>query len=117
MTKKKTKTEDEAQDEVSLWLGDAQHNIEDAVQAFTMQWEPWPRFDIGVEVMDKRQLRDAMGVRMTEDYGDPWPLVERRLLDAGFRWQMLGSQRVMYLREKDDYQPDDGWNDGEEVRE
>ena len=92
-------------------------NATAAVMAFTERWMPMPHFAIGVEVMDTRQLRDAMGLRATIDYGDPWPAAERLLLDNGFRWHCLGSQRVMYLREKDNYQPDTGWQEAEEISE
>ena len=108
-------TEEDAQKEVSVWLGDAQSNIDDAVAAFVTQWMPMPRFDIGVEVMDVRRLRNAIGVRATDDYGDPWPSVERKLLDCGFRWQTLGTTRVMYVKERDGWMPDDGWMEAEEV--
>ena len=115
--KKKERTPQEAEQEVSVWLGDAQANIDDAIAAFVSQWMPWPRFDIGVEVKDMRQLRDMIGIRRSDDYGDPWPAVERKLLDAGFRWHVLGSLRVMYLKEKDDFAPDTGWEEGEEVND
>ena len=107
--------EEEAEKEVSLWLGFAPQNVEDAVAAFMLQWIPWPRFDVGVEVMDKSQLRDAMGIRATDNYGDSWPKVERMLLDGGYRWQMLGGTRVMFLKEKDDFVPAAGWEYGEEL--
>ena len=98
-------------------ISSAQANIEDAVAAFVQRWMPAPKFDIGVEVMDQGQLRDAMGLRATIDLGDPWPLAERQLLDSGFRWQWLNGVRVMYLREKDGYAPDTGWQDAEEYEE
>lgn len=116
MARKKEMTEEEAQNEVSVWLGDAQQNVEDSVAAFAMQWMPAPRFDIGVEVMDVRQLRDALGIRLTSDFGDPWPAAERKLLDLGFRWHIIGSSRVMLLKEKDGFIPDTGWEDAEEVK-
>jgi hypothetical protein len=115
MPRKKEMTREDAEKEVSVWLADAQSNIEDAVNAFMDQWQPWPVFDVGVEVMDLCRLRGAIGVRATMDYGDPWPSVERRLLDAGFRWHSLGNQRVMYLKERDGFVPDTGWEDAEEV--
>ena len=89
-------------------------NITMAVQAFSEQWMPAPKFDIGVEVMDVGRLRDAMGLRASFDCGDPWPSAEKQLLEVGFRWQMLGGQRVMYLKEKDGYEPDTGWQEAEE---
>lgn len=92
-------------------------NIEAAVTAFAEQWLPWPRFDLGVEVMDVGRLRDAMGLRASIDIGDPWPAAEKQLLDLGFRWQMLGGQRVMYLKEKDGFEPDTGWQEAEEYNE
>lgn len=115
MPRKKDMTREDAEKEVSVWLADAQSNIEDAVNTFMDQWQPWPVFDVGVEVMDLCRLRGTIGVRATMDYGDPWPSVERRLLDAGFRWQSLGNQRVMYLKERDGFVPDTGWEDAEEV--
>lgn len=94
----------------------AKDNIKASVAAFADRWEPWPRFDIGCEVMDIGQLRDAMGLRASIDVGDPWPEAERLLTGQyGFRWHWLGSQRVMYMKEKSSCQIDTGWNDGEEV--
>lgn len=98
-------------------ISSAQANIEDSVAAFVQRWMPAPKFDIGVEVMDQGQLRDAMGLRATIDLGDPWPLAERQLLDSGFRWQWLNGLRVMFLREKDGYTPDTGWEDAEEYED
>lgn len=94
-------------------------NTEAAVYAFNERWMPMPEFGLGVEVMDARQLRDAMGLRATIDAGDPWPTAERLLIELGFRWHWLGAQRVMYLKEKDDFIRcgDDGWEDGEEVED
>lgn len=91
-------------------------NITAAVMAFAQQWEPAPQFAIGVEVMDVAQLRDAMGIRASIDWGDPWPTAEKQLLEMGFRWQSLSGQRVMYLREKDGFVPDTGWEEAEEVK-
>lgn len=90
-------------------------NITAAVMAFAQQWEPAPQFAIGVEVMGVAQLRDAMGIRASIDWGDPWPTAEKQLLDMGFRWQSLSGQRVMYLREKDGFVPDTGWEEAVEV--
>jgi hypothetical protein len=90
-------------------------NATTAVEAFAMRYLSMPRFDIGVEVMDQAQLRDAMGLRSTFESGDPWPAAEKQLLEHGFRWHFLGGMRVMFLKERPDYEPDDGWNDGEEV--
>jgi hypothetical protein len=95
----------------------ATDNIKAAVMAFCQQWEPAPKFAIGVEVMGVAQLRDAMGLRASIDWGDPWPAAEKQLLDMGFRWQMLSGMRVMYLREKDGFVPDTGWEDAEEYEE
>ena len=114
MTRKKEMSQEDAEKEVSVWLGDAQQNIEDAVAAFIRQWAAMPELDIGVAVIDKRQLRDMMGVRASDDYGDPWPSVERKLLDAGYRWHILGGQRVMFLKERDDFVYAD-WSDAEEM--
>lgn len=91
------------------------HNAEAAVKEFSARWMSMPSFDMGVEVMDQRQLRDAMGLRATIDAGDPWPAAEKCLIAAGFRWQNLGSTRVMFLRERDGYTPDTGWEEAEEV--
>lgn len=90
-------------------------NIEYAVNAFAERWLSMPQFVIGLEVMDQRQLRDAMGLRATMDVGDPWPRAEQLLYEHGFRWHWLGAQRVMFLRERDGWEPDDGWDDGVEV--
>lgn len=111
---KKKAAEDNAQSPVSVWLDDAQSNIDASIVAFTQQWIPWPKFNIGVEIMDMRRLRDIIGVRSSDDYGDPWPYVERALLDNGYRWRTLGSTRVMYVKERDEYEPDDGWEMAEE---
>lgn len=92
-------------------------NVTAAVAAFSERWMPAPKFDIGVEVMDVGQLRDAMGLRASIDWGDPWPAAEKQLMDAGFRWQMLSGQRVMYLMEKDGYMPETGWDTPEEVED
>ena len=93
----------------------ATDNIAAAVMAFCQQWEPAPRFAIGVEVMGVAQLRDAMGLRASIDWGDPWPSAEQQLLTMGFRWQSLSGQRVMFLREKDGFVVDTGWTDIEEI--
>lgn len=90
-------------------------NVKAAVMAFNDRWMPWPRFDLDVEIMDVGQLRDAMGLRASIDVGDPWPSAEKQLLDLGFRWQSLSGMRVMYLKERDDYKPDTGWEEAEEV--
>lgn len=92
-------------------------NITSAVVAFAQQWEPAPQFAIGVEVMGVAQLRDAMGLRASIDWGDPWPTAEKLLLNMGFRWQSLSGQRVMYLREKDGFEPDFGWEEAKEYEE
>ena len=92
-------------------------NVQQAVMAFNEQWVPMPKFDIGVEIMNVSQLRDAMGLRASIDWGDPWPAAEKALLDFGFRWHTLGGERVMFLRERDGFVPDDGWQDGEVIEE
>lgn len=92
-------------------------NTERAVEMFCDQWISMPRFTLDCEVMDVSQLRDAMGLRATIEAGDPWPQAEQQLLQAGFRWHVLGGQRVMFLKERDGFVPDDGWNDGEEITE
>lgn len=93
----------------------AAENIMCSVDAFAERWMSVPEFGAGVEVMDARQLRDAMGLRASMDIGDPWPKAENLLLSHGFRWHWLGTQRVMFLKERGGYTPNDGWNDGEEV--
>ena len=95
----------------------ATDNIAAAVMSFCQQWEPAPKFAIGVEVMGVAQLRDAMGLRASIDWGDPWPAAEKQLLEMGFCWQVLSGQRVMYLREKDGFVPDTGWSEAEEYEE
>jgi len=90
-------------------------NAQAAVEAFAQRYLSMPRFDIGVEVMDKSQLRDAMGLRATFESGDPWPAAEKELLSHGFRWHSLGGMRVMFVKERPGYEPDDGWNDGVEI--
>lgn len=86
-----------------------QDNIEAAVYAFNERWASMPDFRMGVEVMDVRQLRDAMGLRATIDVGDPWPTAEKLLLELGFRWHWLGNQRVMYVMERDSFCGNDEW--------
>lgn len=90
-------------------------NVEQAVGEFAQRYISMPKFSLDCEVMDQRQLRDAMGLRATIEAGDPWPKAEELLLSANFRWHWLGGTRVMFLKEREDYEPDDGWNDGEEV--
>ena len=92
-------------------------NTEQAVEAFADRYISMPRFTMDCEVMDQRQLRDAMGLRATIEAGDPWPKAEKMLTDMGFRWHMLGGTRVMYLKEREGYEPDDGWDDGEEIED
>lgn len=87
-------------------------NVEMAVAEFARRWISVPTFTKYCEVMDQRQLRDAMGLRATIDAGDPWPQAEQLLLSMGFRWHWLSSSRVMYLQERDDFVPDTGWEDG-----
>ena len=90
-------------------------NVEQAVGEFALRYLSMPKFSLDCTVMDQRQLRDAMGLRATIEAGDPWPKAEQLLLSANFRWHWLGGTRVMFLKEREDYEPDDGWNDGEEV--
>jgi len=94
----------------------AGENIRTMVMAFNERWVPMPGFALGVEVMSVGQLRDAMGLRATIDVGDPWPEAEKMLHEFGFRWHWLGGQRVMYLKERDDFVPDTGWEVPEEVK-
>ena len=91
-------------------------NAEKAVEAFAERYISMPRFTMDCDVMDVRQLRDAMGLRATVEAGDPWPKAEQALLEHGFKWHMLGGMRVMYLMERDN-EPDDGWNDGVLIEE
>ena len=94
----------------------AKDNIEAAVMAFNERWAAMPSFAMGVDVMDQRQLRDAMGLRATIDTGDPWPKAEQLLLSLGFRWHWLGNTRVMFVQERDSF-IDGGadWDEAEEV--
>ena len=91
-------------------------NINEAVYAFNDRWASMPKFALGVEVMDQRQLRDAMGLRATIDTGDPWPKAEQLLLQLGFKWHWLGGMRVMFVQERDGF-IDEDWSDGEEIEE
>ena len=91
-------------------------NINEAVYAFNDRWASMPKFALGVEVMDQRQLRDAMGLRATIDTGDPWPKAEQLLLQLGFKWHWLGGMRVMFVHERDGF-IDEDWSDGEEIEE
>ncbi|MBR5395813.1 MAG: hypothetical protein IK144_12155 [Bacteroidaceae bacterium] len=113
MAKKK---EDDEQDEVisATDIEALVDNATAAVMAFAERWMPMPMFKENVEVMDQADLRDAMGLRATMA-GDPWPAAEKLLLAQGFRWQWLGTSRVMFLRERDGWSADDGWDDGKEV--
>jgi hypothetical protein len=92
-------------------------NVEMAVEEFASRWLSMPRFTEDCEVMDQRQLRDAMGLRATIEAGDPWPKAEQLLMSAGFRWHWLGGSRVMYLKEREDYADNGGWDDAEEYVE
>lgn len=97
-------------------------NTQAAVEGFAERWIPVPSFTEQCEVMDVRQLRDAMGLRATIEAGDPWPAAEQKLLQMGFRWHWLGSSRVMFLRERGDYTGTsagggDGWIEPEEWEE
>lgn len=92
-------------------------NTDRAVEEFAARWVPVPRLTLQCEVMDVRQLRDAMGLRSTFEAGDPWPQAEKKLLDLGFRWHWLGGCRVMLLQERDGFITDDGWSDGELIDE
>lgn len=89
-------------------------NIEVAVYAFNERYASMPQFGLDVEVMDQRQLRDAMGLRATIDTGDPWPKAEQLLLELGFHWHWLGGQRVMFVQERDGF-IDEDWSEAEEV--
>ena len=90
-------------------------NVRMAVEEFAERWISMPEFGLDVEVMGVSQLRDAMGLRASIDWGDPWPAAEQELIGHGFRWHWLGGQRVMYLKEREDFVPDTGWETAEEV--
>ena len=94
----------------------AKDNINAAVYAFNERWASMPAFALGVEVMDQRQLRDAMGLRATIDTGDPWPAAEKLLLELGFRWHWLGGTRVMFVQERDGF-VDEDWSEAELLSE
>ena len=91
-------------------------NVQMAVEEFADRWISMPGFGMDVEVMTLPQLRDAMGLRASIDWGDPWPTAEQELLAMGFRWHWLGGQRVMFLKERDDFVPETGWENAEEVK-
>ena len=90
-------------------------NIDKAVNAFAERWISLPQLQMPCEVMGLSQLRDAMGLYVTFDIGDPWPQAEKLLLQFGFRWHNLGGNRVMFLREREDCVEDTGWEDGETI--
>lgn len=92
-----------------------EENVATAVAAFAERWMPLPELVMPFEVMDVGQLRDAMGLRASIDWGDPWPTAERLLLQMGFRWRQLGGCRVMVMREREDAYFDDGYDVAEEV--
>lgn len=91
----------------------AQRNVQAAVEEFADRWISLPAMSLPCEVMDQGQLRDAMGLHATIDLGDPWPQAENLLLMMGFHWNMLGSSRVMFLRERENIY--DGWDTAEEM--
>lgn len=90
-------------------------NVSAAVESFNERWMSMPYLTEYCTVMDLRQLRDAMGLRSTMEAGDTWPQAEQMLLQFGFRWHWLGGTRVMYLQERDNFHPDTGWKDVEEL--
>ena len=111
--------DDEGQEQTPKRVTDieaAKDNIAAAVYAFNERYASMPRFAMGVDVMDQRQLRDAMGLRATIDTGDPWPKAEQLLLELGFRWHWLGGQRVMFIQERDGF-VDEDWGEAEEVED
>ena len=113
-----SKAKDQQQDPSQFSVTDLEamkDNTTQAVEAFAQRYLSMPRFTAECEVMDQGQLRDAMGLRSTFESGDPWPAAEKQLLEHGFRWHNLGGMRVMFLKERPEYEPDDGWNDGEEI--
>lgn len=109
MGKRKQQEEEKAPQSVTD-IESLKNNVDTAVMDFAKRYMSVPRFTEFCEVKDQRQLRDAMGLRAT-DAGDPWPQAEKQLLGLGFRWQWLGGSRVMFLQEREDYQPDDGWQE------
>ena len=113
--KKKVKKED-VSEEITIWLGPALANVENAVASFCERWIPLPKLIMPFEVMDQGQLRDALGIRVN-DLIDLWPKAERMLMEAGFRWHILGNSRVIYMREREDTIEDDGYDEVEEVNE
>ena len=92
-------------------------NAIQAVEDFALRYLSMPRFTEECVVMDQGQLRDAMGLRANFSSGDPWPAAEQELIAHGFRWHSLGGMRVMYLKEREDYEPDTGWEEAEEAEE
>ena len=97
-------------------IGALEENVRMAVEQFAERWISMPGFGLDVEVMSVSQLRDAMGLRASIDWGDPWPSAEQALMACGFRWHWLGGQRVMFLKERDGFIPDTGWQEAEEVK-
>lgn len=113
MSDEKEKASRKVTDIDAVW-----QNTEEAVAAFAERWVSVPKFSVGVEVMDVSQLRNAMGLRASVDWGDPWPQAEELLLRSGFRWHWLGTSRVMFLQERDDFiqsSGDTGWEEAEEL--
>ena len=100
MAKKKQDTEEQLPKKITD-IDAAIWSVEQSVGMFVERWISLPRFAMPCEVMDQGQLRDAMGLRATIDLGDPWPKAEELLLQNGFRWHWLGTNRVMYLRERE----------------
>lgn len=106
-------------EEIPVVFSDPFGTVTAAVFAFADTWMPAPRFDAHTEIMSIAQLRDAMGLRVTPDYGDPWPFAEKTLLSLGFEWHWLSGQRFMFLRAKDEFsvqsrpdaQNDAAWQD------
>lgn len=92
----------------------ARWDVEQSVCMFMHRWTPLAEFSIPCEVMDQGNLRDAMGLRATIDLGDPWPIAEQMLLSNGYLWHLLGTSRVMFLREREDLIAE-GYDDADEV--
>ena len=111
---RKRNDDDEQEVKRLMTVEEISESIEDRVAAFCQQYISLPRLMMPCEVMDIGQLRDAMGLRASIDWGDPWPSAEKQLHDLGFRWQSLSGMRVMYLKERDEYKPDTGWEEAEE---
>ena len=89
-------------------------SIERRVAQFAERYVAMPSLTADCEVMDIGQLRDMMGLRVMAD-GDAWDVAERLLMQHGMHMQMMGSTRVMFLKERDTFVPLTGWQEANEV--